>query len=144
MKKLIGFDLFEIKTEQFATLEENFSPKKKKINLVTDLEIKISEEENLVGIYLSFKFKQENKSFIKIQVSCHFEIKEDDWDSFVINDKIVFPKSFIAHLTMMSVGTTRGILHAKTEGTLFNEYILPSINVEEMIDEDAEFELGLD
>ena len=35
----------------------------------------------------------------------------------------------------MTIGTTRGILHAKTEGTCFNKYVLPTINVTEIIKE---------
>lgn len=137
----IGFALFTIKTEQFAILEENYSPKKKEIDFFTDLEVKISEESKQIIIYAGFTFKQAKKSFIKIQVSCHFEIKEDAWDSYVKEKKIIFPKAFIAHLVMISVGTARGILHAKTEGTRFNEFILPTINVNELVNKDAEFDL---
>ena len=52
------------------------------------------------------------------------------------------PHGFPGHLAMLTGGTTRGILHAKTEGTCYNQYVLPTINVTEIIKEDASF--GLD
>ena len=51
-------------------------------------------------------------------------------------------KGFMQHIAMLTVGTTRGILHAKTEGTCFNKYVLPAINVAELIKDDVEFEAG--
>ncbi|WP_262906606.1 hypothetical protein [Tenacibaculum finnmarkense] len=41
---------------------------------------------------------------------------------------------------MITVGTTRGVLHSKTDNTIFNEFILPTLNVSQMITEDGEFE----
>lgn len=79
------------------------------------------------------------KVFIKIQVSCHFKIEENDWNSFATENKLVVPKGFLAHLAMITTGTTRGVLFAKTEGTQFSKYIIPTINVEEMIKNDAVF-----
>jgi len=39
---------------------------------------------------------------------------------------------------MLSVGTARGILHAKTENTPYNEFIIPLINVTEAVKADIE------
>lgn len=139
-KESIGFTLLGIKTEQFALFPENYALKKE-VNLNTSLEFKISKEKRQIGVYATYTFDQSKKSFVKIQVSCHFEIKSDAWSSFLNENKITFPKAFIGHLTMISVGTARGILHSKTEGTEFNKYVLPTINVNELVDKDAEFEL---
>lgn len=54
---------------------------------------------------------------------------------------LTVPKGFLCHLAMLTVGTSRGILHAKTEGTCFNKYVLPVINVTEIIKGDASFSL---
>ena len=37
---------------------------------------------------------------------------------------------------MIAVGTARGILHAKTEATKFNQFLIPPINVVELIKDD--------
>jgi hypothetical protein len=43
---------------------------------------------------------------------------------------------------MHTVGTIRGILHCKTEGTPFNALILPPINVSEMVTGDLELPIS--
>ena len=45
----------------------------------------------------------------------------------------------MTHLIVLTIGTVRGILHAKTEGTKYNSYILPTINVAELIKTDIVF-----
>ena len=41
--------------------------------------------------------------------------------------------NFIRHLSAISIGTARGILHAKTENTAYNKYFLPTININELV-----------
>ena len=45
------------------------------------------------------------------------------------------------HLSVITVGTARGVLHAKTENTPFNKFVLPTINVTELVKEDVSFDL---
>ena len=139
--KNIGFLLIGLKTEQFAIFEDNYSPKKEtKIN--TGLEFKLSSEVRRVGVFTEFTFSQGKNAFVKLQTSCHFNISPESWDSFCSDSKIVFPKDFMMHLTMLAIGTARGVLHTKTEGTIFNQFLLPTINVEELIAEDVEFNIN--
>lgn len=137
----VGFVLQGIKTEQFAILEENYLPKKD-IGLGTGLQFRIDSQNKQIGAFLSFEFIQEKKVFLKIQVSCHFKIEKNAWDSFIQKNKLSVPKGFLAHLAMITTGTTRGVLFAKTEGTLFSKYIVPTINVAEMINEDGVFDIS--
>jgi hypothetical protein len=114
--KTIDFALKGITTDQFATFEENYS-KEKEVNLNTNLEFKISSKNKQVGVYTTFTFEQEKKAFIKIQVSCHFDIEADSWNDFLSKEKIVFPHSLMSHLTTLTIGTARGVLHSKTNGS---------------------------
>lgn len=146
MKKRIqpvGFFLLSIKTEQFAVFEEYYSPKKE-VNLGTELQFKIDNQNKQIGVFLGFDFIQGKNVFIKINVSCHFRIEDNSWNGF-INEKsgmLKVPKGFIAHLAMITIGTCRGVLFAKTESTPFSKYIIPTINVEEMVNEDVLFDLS--
>lgn len=47
------------------------------------------------------------------------------------------------HFAVLTVGSARGILHAKTEGTIYNQYLLPTIDIKEMIQEDIILHLEL-
>jgi hypothetical protein len=136
----VGFYIAEIKTEQFAIFEENYSSKKE-TSLGTELQFQLDQTSNLIGISLGIEFIQLKKVFIKLQINCHFKIEESAWKSFIKNTKIVFPKLFITHLAMITTGTSRGILFAKTESTQFSRFIIPTLNVAEMITTDIEFDL---
>jgi len=138
----IKFALTNVKTEQFALLEENYSPKKK-INLGTGLQFKIDTEKHAIGSFVGATFEQGKKSFLKIEISCHFKIEDESWKN-LINEKaalIKLPKDFLTHIAMLAFGTLRGVLFAKTEGTNFNKFILPGMDVRSMIEKDETFSL---
>ncbi|MGF1586284.1 MAG: hypothetical protein ACFCUM_13245 [Bacteroidales bacterium] len=141
----IGFALQGIKTEQFAIFEDNYATKKE-TTLGTELQFKLDQQNKKIGVFLGFEFIQGKNILLKIQVSCHFRIEENSWMNFIQkeNAKLVIPKGFLAHLAMIATGTTRGVLFAKTESTPFSKFIVPTLNVEEMIKEDASFDLAID
>ena len=138
----VGFALQGIKTEQFAIFEENFAPKKE-TDLGTELQFKLDQKNKQIGVFIGFIFMQGKKVFLKIQVSCHFKIEEASWNNFIKKkeSKLVVSKGFLAHLAMITTGTTRGVLFAKTESTLLSKFIVPTLNVAEMITEDASFDI---
>lgn len=139
----ITFNLDGIKTEQFAILEENYNDKKKSVDFGTGIQFMIDSEGKFIGCIVRISFDQGKKSFLKIDVSCHFKIDDSSWDTF-INKKqqtLTIPKGFLAHMAMITVGTLRGILFAKTEGTIFNKFIIPTIDVASMIEKDETFSL---
>lgn len=142
-KEGVGFSLLGVKTEEFATFEENFTSKKK-IELKTGVEFKIQEKNKQIGVYVAFGFNQGKQTFLKIKISCHYGISPETWADFISEDEkmIAFPLNFMRHLTVLAIGTARGVLHCKTEGSQFNKYVLPTINVNELLAEDISFDLN--
>jgi hypothetical protein len=135
----VQFSIAKVSTEQFAIIEEAWQ-EGVPINLATSIRFAIKREKRLVAVFCQFKFEQKGIPFIKIEVSNHFLIAPDSWKNFLRDEIItVIPKGFMCHLGMITVGTARGVLHTKTEGTRFNEFILPTINVTDMIKEDVSF-----
>ena len=138
----VCFALKGIKTEQFAIFEENYSPKKE-TSLGTELQFKLDQNNKQIAVFLGFEFLQGKKVFLKIQVSCHFKIEESSWSSLIQENKLTVPKGFLAHLAMITTGTSRGVLFAKTEATPFSTFIVPTLNVAEMIKEDVLFDIAV-
>lgn len=138
--KSIGFSLKKVVTEQFAIIEEGFN-EKGKIRLSTSLKFAADDVQKFVAVFASFIFDSDTKPFLIIEASCHFSIKADAWVEMLTSETntLTITKGFLCHLAMLTVGTCRGILHAKTEGTCFNKYVLPTINVTEIVKEDATF-----
>jgi hypothetical protein len=138
-KDVVQFSISRVSTEQFAVIEEAFQ-EGTNVNLNTSIRFAIDRVNRIVAVFCQFKFEQKNIPFIKIEVSNHFIVAPDSWSSFLKDDiTTVIPKGFLTHLGMITVGTARGVLHTKTEGTRFNEFILPTVNVMDMIKEDGVF-----
>lgn len=138
--KNIGFALTKITTEQFAAIEDNLVSE-------TDIQIQVNfrfaadDKQKLVGVFSAFTFESNQKQFLIIEAGCHFAIDPDSWSKMMDseNKKLTLTKGFLQHMAMLTVGTTRGILHARTENTSFNKYHLPTINLERLINKDNVF-----
>lgn len=141
----IGFSLRKVTTEQFAIIESSFEDDKP-IDLKAGLRFGINNENKMISTIFSTNLLQEKTPFLILEVGCHFNITKDAWDSFlnVDNSKIVIPKGFLSHLVMLTIGTTRGVLHSKTENTPFNKFLLPTMNVNELVKEDVVFEIEME
>lgn len=136
----ISFSLQKVTTEQFAILEEGFEDKGN-IRVGISLRFAADDTKNMIAVFAAFNFESEQKPFIIIEAGCHFKIEKEAWDQMFNGEANVLnvPKGFLSHMTMLTVGTARGILHAKTENTCFNKYVLPTVNVSELIKEDVVF-----
>ncbi len=136
--KPIGFILRGIKTEQFAIIDTNFKEGEPS-NAGFEIKYAASIEERVIIPIVKFTFEQNNIPFLILEVSCHFEIEEAGFTSIHNADlkQIRIPLDFAMHITMLTVGTARGVLHAKTESTVFSQFLIPAINLTEIVKEDV-------
>ncbi len=134
------FRLLKVTTEQFALIE-SFFQKESETKLETNLKFAASKESRLIGVFAQFQFSCDHNPFIVLEVGCHFEIKKESWEQMLETNAIIVPKAIMQHLCALTVGTARGVLHAKTENTSFNQLVLPTINIAEIIESDVRFEL---
>ena len=136
----IGFTFKSINTEQFAIIKENCKDSSN-IELKTGLGFGLDKENRMLQVRLNVIFEDNKLPFIILQVACFFEITQDSFSAFMVQDdgKLVVPCGLAKHLSVLTIGTARGVLHTKTENTEFNKFLLPTINVEEMVKEDLVF-----
>lgn len=130
--KNIRFSLVKISTDQFAIIPGSFMIGDA-VNLKTSLQFGADKENKIISIKASFQFEQQTIPFLIIEASCFFKIEPNDWNTFILESEVIVPKSIITHFAMLTVGTVRGILHAKTEGTNFNGFVIPTINITELV-----------
>lgn len=136
----IGFNLTKINTLQFAIIEDAFNSDRDKFNIETNLGYGVDSENGSILSLVKIQYEQNKVPFLIIEISCEFDVTKDFWKEFENDKSIIIPKAFMAHLAMITVGTTRGILHEKTKNTKFNEFVLPTINITKMIEKDGEFD----
>lgn len=135
----ILFKLKKIKTEQFATIPDVEIGEE--IGIAAGIEFGIEKETNTILCTVSFNFESKKEKFIILKVLCEFTLPEDAIQNSYQSDekKYIFPPEFMQHLGVITVGTARGILHAKTEGTKFNNFFLPTVNLKEMVTGEVSF-----
>lgn len=133
----IKFFLRKITTEQFAVIGK--PPKiNQKLRFNTQSKFACNFDERSIGTFFIFELVDANKPILIIEIGCHFGFEQQSWKK-LINDEdesITLPKEFASHLLMITVGTTRGVLHNKLENTSFNNFYIPLINVMDIIRSD--------
>jgi len=132
----IKFGLRKITDGQFATVD-SVEIHEDSIKLNFGFGFGVNEDLRFVGCNAKFEFLSKDLPFIILNVRCDFEIASDSWESIIDAElkTITLPVSLITHLAVLTVGTARGILHCKTQGTIFNKYFLPTLNVAESLKE---------
>jgi hypothetical protein len=139
--KKINFGLRSIKTNQFATIDDVFHDGDE-VGLETGFQFGLNDENRILSVQLSVKFHCDNNPFIILKVACDFQIDESSFKKFRDKEtnKIKIEKGFITHMMVITVGTARGVLHAKLDGTEFDQFLLPTIDVSQIVVEDVEFD----
>ncbi len=142
MEKRINYAIKKITTEQFAIVEDLFLAGKE-IKLEGAFRFGIEAEDKSIQAVSSFRLEQEKAPFLLIEVSCQFAIEDESWKRFADKEaeRIIIDKGFATHLLSLAVGTARGVLHSKTEGTIFNQYLLPTIDLSEAVKTDLTFSI---
>ena len=141
-KNKIGFALKKITTEQFAIIDSAYK-EGDLVDLKAGLRFGVNFENNIISVIFSTNLIQKKSPFLIVEVGCHFNITNEAWLSFYNDTKteLIVPRGFIGHLVMLTIGTTRGVLHSKTENTPFNSFLLPTLNVNELVKKDVVFKI---
>jgi len=139
----VGFRLIDITTEQFASLENNYDHQGDDIEIGFETSFKLDKTNHVIGSYCRFNFYQNDNYILIAEVACHFKIMEQTWDSSFVPERmeITFPKSFLTHLLVLTVGTARGVIQAKKPKSYVG-LILPTFDVTKVVVEDMTFDLN--
>ena len=136
---MIGFRMNRLRVDQFAILTDSIPPEDLSLGFAISFGVAPSIHE--VCTTVRFDISHAESPLLILELSCFFEIREEDWNKVKQDNKVIIPKGLLAHFGVHTIGTARGILHCKTEGTQLNAFILPPINVSERITEDIIIEI---
>jgi hypothetical protein len=139
-KKTIPFRIVGIDTTQFAIIEDSYKDDCA-MDLSVGVPISASDEDNAIEVALSVQFKCESSSpFIILEVKVKFDIEPEAFQTLVVSKKkkttIVIPVGLARHLATLTVGTARGILHERLSKTKLNGFVLPTIDLTKILEED--------
>ena len=137
--KSVGFQLLKITTEQFAIIQEAYDSSIAEVGMNINLAFGIDQKQRVIASMVKVHFEQKEKPFLLLEIGHHYKIEQTAWNGLQIEEgKFILPRGFAAHLVMLTIGTLRGMLHCKTESTELNKFLLPTINVMELIKDDVE------
>ena len=136
---MVRFRMFRISTGQFAILSTDAPQSDVDIN--TNMELKHTNDGSAIQVHATFSFNEKEKHVMVLDTTCEFAIHPDDLRSITKEGQVVIPKELIDYFIAQTVGTARGILHCKTEGTPFNGIIIPPMNVTGMFKDDMVIDL---
>lgn len=104
-------------------------------------QLKVIKESSEVAILSIIKLflTETNELFAELKVECFFEVNPFDVAIKLKNNNSEFevPNDLLIHLTSLSVGTVRGILHEKLKGTPLQNEVLPLINPKELLSKET-------
>lgn len=140
---IVPFRLTKIQTLEFAIVEKSFSDRED-VQVSQAFNFSFDSDTHQVGIAPRYEFFQ-TSPFMIVEVLCIFTIDSQSWNSWMNTNKeiLVIPKNIATHMAVLSVGTARGVLHAKTEGSYFNIFVLPTWNLSSIIKENLEINSGV-
>jgi hypothetical protein len=133
----IHFAFVKIETDEFAMPDSPFDPTMP-VEMKTILNFGFFKNETIIKIQSKCEFYQKDKLALVIAVSCHFKIEMEDWKSIYSETQKTFTLSrmLAVHFAGLTVGVARGVLHGKTEKTIFEAFVLPPVNLLDFVKED--------
>lgn len=129
----IPYRISHIETLQFAVFPDNYI-NGQEVMVNTNCSFNVRQDLNQVRNIINVNYIQNDKILLVIQLACFFDIAPEGFEEIKKEGKI--PVDFLRYMGTISVGVTRGAIHAKTEGTVINPVVLPPINLEEMLKKD--------
>ena len=138
--KPLKFAIVDVRTEQFATFGAEVPPDQP-MQVDAGIQFRAAPNDPAVAVVLTIQFLQDEQPRIKLDVLCAFAIEREDFERCRNDQQVVYPRDFMIHLVMLTIGTARGILHARLEQTPYARTILPPLDARKMVAEDVVFDL---
>ncbi len=135
MTNALKFRISRIETKQFACFPEDFI-NGETVNIKADFGFDVNDTHTEICCFSKYVFDQNGKKLVAAEVFVFFSIHPDSALTLREDHTIVIPVDNLRHFATIAVGTARGIIWSKTEGTCLNQVVLPPINLVETITND--------
>jgi len=130
---MIPYKISNIVTKQFAIFPEKFV-NGEIVNINTNYNFNLKVDFSEIRCSSVIQFIQKEQLILVLEVVCNFDIAAEGVD-FIKNENKI-PVDFLRYMATIVVGTARGIIHSKTEGSVLNSIVLPPINLVDTIQTD--------
>ena len=119
---------------EFAILTDSFDPNGI-YSLRTDVQFSYQASAAMLKCRLSFMLLTDTQQTQLTAVfDSFFLIKEESIKQNTAGGKLTFPENCLLHMASVTYSSLRGALLIKTQGTAFNRFLLPLLDVNKLID----------
>ena len=127
------FRYSHIRLDQFATFDVTTERKPLSFQSSGEVQTGCNYEARTIVMTILANVKVDDQLVMTIKTSSYYELSKETWEELKKDGFVEIPKEFLYHLGGLAFSTTRGVLFAKTEGTDLNTFILPIIQMDEVI-----------
>ena len=131
---MIRFRMARINISHFAILAD--SVPNDGVSYTVGLSFKGATQAKRIACEFSVEFVHDEKPIIKLGVFCEFDVMPADWDGLIKDETLIITKEELGFFANQTVGVARGVMFCKTEGTPFSQFIIPPINLTQLIKDD--------
>jgi hypothetical protein len=134
MNQQVLYRYSKIELEQFAMFDENLSPNTTQVQFETEAQFSFDKENRILCSKIIVTSTESDKVLMKTELRSYFEIELKSIKNLKNEDKIIFSSQLLIQFASLCYGSLRGIIHIKTIGSKLNEFILPPIYFDNIID----------
>lgn len=128
----IQFNLSKVETTQFAAFPDVV--KSNEFGVKVEFKFRVADNRNSIQCIGKFCYFQDAQLALLCETICTFSIFANSWQEMENADgSYTIPVGFLQHLANINTGFTRGVIFAKTEGTVLQLHVLPLLNLTEII-----------
>jgi len=95
----------------------------------------VNVAEHRVRCVSKYIYIQGENELLKLELVCIFEVETEAFENLKKDKELTIPVDFLRYMATICVGTARGNIHARTEGTTLADVVLPPINLVNTIKE---------
>lgn len=133
MDMTIPYRIERIETSQFAIFPDKVV-NGEDVSIEVNMNFSVSNNLTPLKSVTNVRYIQNDNLLMVLEINCFFAISEDGQEAIKKNGKI--PVDFLRYMGTFAIGIARGVIHARTEGTVLSPVVLPPINLNDTIDKD--------
>lgn len=132
---MIPYRISKIETKQFAIFPDKLI-NGSTLDIQTNYNFEIRSDLSHIRCSSVINFFQKEQLVLVLEIACYFDIAPEGIEFIKEQNKV--PVEFLRYMATIAVGTARGIIHAKTEGTVLSSIVLPPVNLVDVIKVDMD------
>ena len=133
----IPYRIVKIENTQFAFFPDKFVVSDR-VKVDVAFNFAPNKDISMIRCTSIIHYTQNDNLLLVLEMATYFEIAQVGIDNIKKDGKV--PVDFLRYMGTIAIGTARGVIHAKTEGSVMNPIVLPPINLVEIIREDLKVE----